>query len=88
MARSNVRVGIGAQIREVRMNMGLSQAAFADLLQLHKGTVAVWERDWQMPSDSALQLISRASGVFLGALKASAVECKAYAQHTGIGAST
>ncbi len=41
----------------IRLNMGLSQAAFADLLGVSKRTVQQWEQQRRQPSGAARSLL-------------------------------
>lgn len=47
-----------AEIRRVRQDSGLSQAAFARLLTTHKRTVQRWEAGTMRPTGPALALLT------------------------------
>src|SRR5665213_447118 len=46
-----------AQIRNVRVHLGLSQPEFADFLCTSVGTVRSWEQGSRTPNNSALRLL-------------------------------
>lgn len=50
---------IGERIKELRKNLGMTQKAFADALQLKQNTVATYEMGRLVPSDRAIADICR-----------------------------
>lgn len=47
----------GEEIAEIRKRMNISQAVFADLLNVPKATAISWERGLRSPSGAALRLL-------------------------------
>lgn len=47
----------GAEIAAIRKRMNVSQAVFADLLNVPKATAISWERGLRSPSGAAVRLV-------------------------------
>ncbi len=47
----------GLEISAIRKNLNVSQAVFADLLNVPKATAVSWERGLRSPSGAALRLL-------------------------------
>jgi putative transcriptional regulator len=47
----------GEEIAEIRKNLNVSQAVFADLLNVPKATAVSWERGLRSPSGAAMRLL-------------------------------
>lgn len=59
---------LGARIRQLRTERGLSQEALAEALDVSRQAVAKWERGASLPSTANLLALSRISGVPLSEL--------------------
>jgi len=61
----------GVDIAGIRRSLNVSQAVFADLLNVPKATAVSWERGLRSPSGAAvrlLQIAKNSPGALLGAL--------------------
>jgi DNA-binding transcriptional regulator YiaG len=47
----------GEEIAAIRKNLNVSQAVFADLLNVPKATAVAWERGLRSPSGAAMRLL-------------------------------
>lgn len=55
--RSRAAAFSGDEIASIRRNMNVSQAVFADLLNVPKATAISWERGLRSPSGAAVRLL-------------------------------
>jgi len=56
-------MGVGAKIKEARMNAGLSQQKLADASGVKRATIAAWESGRNQPDPVAIRAIAIACGV-------------------------
>lgn len=63
--------GTAESIRQIRIDLNVSQYVFAELLNVSLGTVRSWEQGWRTPDGASLRLLSIAKEhprVILGSL--------------------
>ncbi|MCX6872961.1 MAG: helix-turn-helix domain-containing protein [Verrucomicrobia bacterium] len=66
----------GADIAGIRASLNVSQAVFADLLNVPKATAVAWERGLRSPSGAAIRLLQIAQNA-PDTLRVAAVACSA-----------
>jgi transcriptional regulator with XRE-family HTH domain len=69
-----IEARLGANVKRLRRNTGLSQEAFADLAGIHRTYVSDVERGRRNPTISVVEKLARALGVQAGALLVDPVE--------------
>ena len=52
-------IGIGKRIKEIRVEHGLSQQRFGELLSVSQDTVSLWEKGKSVPTTEFLVAISQ-----------------------------
>lgn len=81
--RSQAHVALGAAVRDLRAQRGISQEALADLSGMHRTYLGGIERGWRNPSYTNIRKIADALDVRPSELMVRAEEIEAAAARSG-----